>query len=84
MERIASFCIDHLKLERGIYVSRKDYVGKEVLTSFDIRMKLPYREPVLGSPGNTHYRAPRRYLVAQQPRVERQNYLLGTYGLYDR
>ena len=50
MERIASFCIDHLKLERGIYVSRKDYVGKEVLTSFDIRMKLPYREPVLGSP----------------------------------
>ena len=73
MERIASFCIDHLKLERGIYVSRKDYVGKEVLTSFDIRMKR-----------NTHYRAPRRYLVAQQPRVERQNYLLGTYGLYDR
>ena len=59
MERIASFCIDHLKLERGIYVSRKDYVGKEVLTSFDIRMKLPYREP--------HHRAPRRYLVAQQP-----------------
>ena len=53
MERIASFCIDHLKLERGIYVSHKDYVGKEVLTSFDIRMKLPYREPVLGSP-ETH------------------------------
>jgi len=48
MERIASFCIDHLKLERGIYVSRKDYVGSEVLTSFDIRMKRPYREPVLG------------------------------------
>ncbi len=53
MERIASFCIDHLKLKRGIYVSRKDYVGKEVLTSFDIRMKLPYREPVLGSPKYT-------------------------------
>ena len=48
MERIASFTIDHLKLQRGIFVSRKDHVGKEVLTSFDIRMKMPYREPVLG------------------------------------
>ncbi|MGV4439685.1 S-ribosylhomocysteine lyase [Ornithobacterium rhinotracheale] len=49
MERIASFCIDHLKLKRGIYVSRKDQVGNEMLTSFDIRMKEPYREPVLGA-----------------------------------
>lgn len=49
MEKIASFTIDHLKLKRGIYVSRKDKVGNEVLTSFDIRMKKPYREPVLGA-----------------------------------
>lgn len=49
MEKIASFTIDHLKLLRGIYVSRVDRVGEEVLTSFDIRMKEPYREPVLGS-----------------------------------
>ncbi len=49
MEKIASFTIDHLKLQRGIYVSRVDRVGEEVLTSFDIRMKEPYREPVLGS-----------------------------------
>ncbi len=49
MEKIASFTIDHLKLQRGIYVSRIDKVGNEVLTSFDIRMKEPYREPVLGS-----------------------------------
>ncbi|MBS9768301.1 MAG: S-ribosylhomocysteine lyase [Flavobacteriaceae bacterium] len=49
MEKIASFTIDHLKLQRGIYVSRIDKVGSEVLTSFDIRMKEPYREPVLGS-----------------------------------
>lgn len=45
MERIASFCIDHLKLKRGIYVSRKDQVGNETLTSFDIRMKEPYQSP---------------------------------------
>lgn len=53
MEKIDSFTIDHLKLQRGIYVSRKDKVGTEVLTSFDIRMKEPYREPVLGS-AETH------------------------------
>lgn len=50
MEKIASFTIDHLKLQRGIYVSRVDKVGNSEITSFDIRMKLPYREPVLGSP----------------------------------
>ncbi len=49
MEKIASFTIDHLKLQRGIYVSRIDKVGDSEITSFDIRMKLPYREPVLGS-----------------------------------
>ncbi len=49
MEKIASFTIDHLKLQRGIYVSRIDKVGDNEITSFDIRMKLPYREPVLGT-----------------------------------
>ena len=48
MEKIASFTIDHIKLLRGIYVSRKDAVGGEVVTTFDIRMKEPNREPALG------------------------------------
>lgn len=47
MEKIASFTIDHTRLLRGIYVSRKDKVGSETVTTFDIRMKLPNREPVL-------------------------------------
>jgi len=47
MERIASFCIDHLKLERGIYVSRKDYVGKEVLTSFDLRNNPEWKDKII-------------------------------------
>jgi S-ribosylhomocysteine lyase len=47
MEKIASFQINHLKLKRGIYVSRKDKVGGEVVTTFDIRMKEPNREPAL-------------------------------------
>ena len=47
MEKIPSFTIDHEQLLRGIYVSRKDQVGGEVVTTFDIRMKEPNREPAL-------------------------------------
>lgn len=47
MEKIPSFTIDHELLLRGIYVSRKDQVGGEVVTTFDIRMKEPNREPAL-------------------------------------
>ena len=35
MEKIASFTVNHLDLIPGVYVSRKDYVGQEVLTTFD-------------------------------------------------
>ncbi|MBR6268988.1 MAG: S-ribosylhomocysteine lyase [Bacteroidales bacterium] len=48
MDKIPSFTIDHNRLLRGIYVSRKDEVGGETVTTFDIRMKEPNREPVLG------------------------------------
>ena len=48
MKKIPSFTIDHIRLLRGIYVSRKDEVNGEVITTFDIRMKEPNREPVLG------------------------------------
>ena len=47
MDKIPSFTIDHNNLLRGIYVSRKDQVGGETVTTFDIRMKEPNREPVL-------------------------------------
>ena len=53
MEKIPSFTIDHILLKRGIYVSRKDNVGSEVVTTFDVRMKEPNREPVL-SPSAIH------------------------------
>lgn len=49
MDKIPSFTIDHLNLLRGVYVSRKDQVGDEVLTTFDIRMKEPNREPVMNT-----------------------------------
>lgn len=53
MEKIPSFTINHDKLLRGIYVSRQDNVGGEVVTTFDIRMKEPNREPAM-QPGALH------------------------------
>ena len=53
MKKIPSFTIDHIRLLRGIYVSRRDNVGGEVVTTFDVRMKEPNREPVL-SPSAIH------------------------------
>ena len=49
MEKIASFTVNHLKLEKGIYVSRIDKVGKENITTFDIRMTKPNFEPVMNT-----------------------------------
>ena len=48
MKKIPSFTVDHIRLQRGIFVSRKDEVGGEIVTTFDIRMKEPNREPALG------------------------------------
>ena len=48
MKKIPSFTIDHNRLKRGIYVSRKDSIGNSTVTTFDIRMKEPNREPALG------------------------------------
>lgn len=49
MKQIASFTINHMKLLRGVYVSRKDTAGSEVLTTFDIRMTRPNFEPVMNT-----------------------------------
>lgn len=49
MEKIASFQVNHLTLLPGIYVSRKDHVGSETVTTFDIRMTRPNFEPVMNT-----------------------------------
>lgn len=49
MEKIASFTVNHLKLEPGLYVSRKDHFGSVTITTFDIRMTAPNREPVMNT-----------------------------------
>lgn len=49
MEKITSFTIDHIKLVPGVYVSRKDQVGAEIITTFDLRMTSPNDEPVMNT-----------------------------------
>ncbi|MCR4729239.1 MAG: S-ribosylhomocysteine lyase [Lachnospiraceae bacterium] len=49
MEKIASFTIDHIKLQPGVYVSRKDHIGSETVTTFDLRMTSPNEEPVMNT-----------------------------------
>ena len=49
MKKIASFTIDHEKLQPGLYVSRKDNVGEHIVTTFDLRMTNPNEEPVLNT-----------------------------------
>ena len=54
MEKIASFTIDHIKLQPGVYVSRKDAVGDSTVTTFDLRMTSPNDEPVMNTAGAYH------------------------------
>lgn len=49
MKQIASFTINHLTLLPGIYVSRKDSVGDQTITTFDLRMTRPNFEPVMNT-----------------------------------
>ena len=49
MEKITSFTIDHIKLQPGLYVSRKDKVGAETVTTFDLRLTNPNEEPVMNT-----------------------------------
>lgn len=49
MKKITSFTIDHIKLVPGVYVSRKDPLGSEIITTFDLRMTSPNDEPVMNT-----------------------------------
>ena len=50
MKRIESFKIDHFNLFAGIYVSRRDSSDNTTVTSFDLRITSPNREPVIDMP----------------------------------
>ena len=53
MKKIDSFTIDHIRLQPGLYVSRKDKAGAETVTTFDLRVTSPNEEPVM-STGEIH------------------------------
>lgn len=50
MDTIASFTVDHIRLMPGLYVSRKDRKNGTVVTTFDLRITMPNREPVMDMP----------------------------------
>ena len=50
MKKIESFTINHLNLYPGLYVSRKDEKEEMIVTTFDLRMTTPNKEPVLDVP----------------------------------
>lgn len=53
MDKITSFTVNHEDLEPGVYVSRKDRIGAECITTFDVRITQPNDEPVMGT-GEVH------------------------------
>lgn len=50
MERIASFSVNHLALLPGLYLSRTDECGGVCVSTFDLRMTAPNREPPVDVP----------------------------------
>lgn len=49
MEKITSFTVDHIRLQPGLYVSRRDRIGAETVTTFDLRLTSPNDEPVMNT-----------------------------------
>ena len=50
MEKIESFKVNHLNLEAGLYLSRRDRSGECTVSTFDMRITAPNREPVIDTP----------------------------------
>ena len=50
MKKIASFTVNHIDLLTGLYVSRRDKIGEETITTFDMRVTRPNVEPVMDTP----------------------------------
>ena len=89
MERIASFNINHLELFPGLYVSRRDRKGDCTVTTFDMRLTAPNREPVVDVPAlHTIEHMAATYLrnsdLSEEQRQERGYRLFRTDGMPDR
>lgn len=88
MKTIASFTVDHLNLKPGLYVSRKDSLGETVITSFDMRLRAPNKEPVIDMPalhtiehlGATYFRNTKDNVVYFGPMGCRTGFYLVLFG----
>ncbi len=47
MDLIPSFSVDHTKIVPGIFISRQDALGEEVVTTYDVRVTKPNVEPAV-------------------------------------
>lgn len=83
MKKIASFMVDHLKLVPGLYVSRKDRFGTELVTTFDIRMTSPNDEPVMNTAEVHTIEHLGATFFAQSSRICGKNGLFWSNGLPD-
>lgn len=81
MNKIASFTVNHLTLLPGIYVSRKDKVGEEVITTFDIRMTAPNREPVINTAEIHTMEHLGATFLRNHKEWAKKSYLLWSYGM---
>lgn len=84
MKRIASFKVDHTRLERGIYVSRKDVTPRgEVITTIDIRVKKPNHGMIQPEVSHTieHIGAT---ILRNDTRWKEKGNLFWSYGMSDR
>lgn len=84
MEKIASFTIDHIKLKPGVYVSRKDVVGDQIITTFDLRMTSPNDEPVMNTGRSSYYRTSGCYVSPQSQGIRHKNHLFWPHGMQNR
>ena len=84
MEKIASFTIDHIKLQPGVYVSRKDRIGAETVTTFDLRMTSPNEEPVMNTAEMHAIEHLGATYLRNDPEFGEKNRLLRPHGLPHR
>ena len=80
MEKITSFTIDHLKLQPGLYVSRKDKVGEETVTTFDLRLTSPNEEPVMNTAEVHTIEHPAATYLRNQPQWKTKVLYFGPMG----
>ena len=75
-KKLQVFTVDHLRLVPGVYVSRVDQVAGNPITTFDLRMTCPNKEPVMNTAEVHTIEHLAATFITQSCRICRQNDLL--------